>query len=118
MTALELFEKHGAGIWWAHNEFPGERHFKPLAINEQGTHIIVEFPGWGGGGSVSIGAQCYQIYQPPKQKVVRWKWAFRSDTNPTWMETNCFLTEEDVARSTNDGFIYKKLEFTRTEFSE
>lgn len=51
----------------------------------------------------------------PKEKVVRWKWAYQNGNN-RWYESSDFLSDLEAANEFK--YEFKKLEYTRTEFDE
>jgi hypothetical protein len=113
MTAKELFEKHGS-VWWARRSNPDEKSFKPLGFSEDGTKLIGEdsdgYPGW-----IPASDILNFLHQPPKQKVVRWKWAYKR--NEYWVEPDTFHTENEAMRV----FAVKtltRLDYTATTFEE
>jgi hypothetical protein len=114
MTAKELFEKHGPGVWWAEKIRPELKHFRPLGFNTLGDKIIGEtvasFAVW----YYSTNPD-YVLHQPPKQKVVRWKWAYQSNFGE-WKESEYFLTEAQAENIYMHD--YRKLDYTKQEFKE
>jgi hypothetical protein len=112
MTAKELFEKHGPGVWWSYDKRDQEKDFRPLGLNEKGTHIIGENENGCADQVLTTDDACH-LYQPPKQKVVRWKWAYKY--NGSWVETSGFYSNDEIKVVEVTPL---KLEYTRTEFTE
>jgi len=59
----------------------------------------------------------YRIKPEEKQPVVRWLWAFFSQSQGTWGISITFYTEKE-AKQILGTYRYIKLEYTRTEFPE
>ena len=59
-------------------------------------------------------AEDWYVYEQPKPKVTRWKWAFVFADK--WEESSRFLTEKEA--EDKRWSEYKKLEYTATVFEE
>lgn len=63
--------------------------------------------------------KAWELYEEPKPKVKRWKWAYYDGTSDPkrWRETEAFFTEEEIRKM---GFFVDpiKLEYTEREFPE
>jgi hypothetical protein len=59
----------------------------------------------------------YRIKPEEKQPVVRWMWAFFTQSQGTWGISITFYTERE-AKQVLGAYRYIKLEYTRTEFPE
>lgn len=120
MTAKELYDKHGPGVWWAHIELKPNKDFRPLGISENGKRIIGENSN-GVSHDMSINCDAFTIYKEPKKSVVRWQWAYRdfglsTSSSPKWSVAIRFYSEDEAASYFK--VATKKLEYTRTEFKE
>jgi hypothetical protein len=59
----------------------------------------------------------YRIKPEEKQPVVRWLWAFFTQSQGTWGISITFYTERE-AKQVLGAYRYIKLEYTRQEFPE
>jgi hypothetical protein len=112
MTAKELFEKYGS-VWLSLDHTTNRKNFRPLGFTEDGSRIIGE-DSEGDGSWIDSDVDGFALYQPPKQKVVRWKWAYKS-MNGQWVETSVFCSEREAIYLEVTAI---KLEYTATTFEE
>jgi hypothetical protein len=55
----------------------------------------------------------------PKEKVVRWLWAWRNSVSNDWFQASRYMTEDEAKTYFNhSGFAYRVLANTREEFDE
>lgn len=118
MTAKELYDKHGPGVWWALKHSAEEKAFRPLGLSEVADIIVGETKKIAHSltSYVAVGNENYILYQEKPKPMIRWQWAHQTNLTGEWTSNGFFFSEQEAKN--NYGTNYKKLEYTRTEFEE
>lgn len=117
MTAKELYDMHGPGVWWALKHAAEEKAFRPVGLSEAADIIVGETKRIAHSltSYVAVGNENYVLYlEQPKKPVVRWQWAYKAYDN--WFVCEYFYTEAEAIIETPGSRI--KLVYTATEFEE
>lgn len=115
-TLKELFDKHGS-VWLAHRDYPKDKYFKPMGYSESGNDILGESKNAFLCSSFTYDSKWFTIYEEPKPKVKRYKYAFKRYGDSIPSESNCFYKDEFEFKAECSRVEYcKRLDSTMQEF--
>lgn len=119
-TLKELFDKHGS-VWLAYKVNPNIKAFKPLAYSERHDYEIIGETYFYNTPATSF-VKSYEdliLYEEPKPKVKRYKYAYINESETHWQDSKWFYRDDnDFYKNTNRVASFKRLDYTETEFEE